>query len=122
MKKDIGVHDNLFGGIMMAWLDEAGAAFVTQKIDTPRVVTVKISEVVFKEPVKVGQLIKIYGEVVHVGNSSITVRLEARRHKPNTGKQKLAADLEMVFVRIDEEGEATPINEKVRRKYEEKTV
>jgi acyl-CoA thioesterase YciA len=122
MKKDIGVHDNLFGGIMMAWLDEAAAAFVTQKIDTPRVVTVKISEVVFKEPVKVGQLVKIYGEVIKVGTTSITVRLEARRHKPNTGKQKLAANLETVFVRIDEEGEPTPINEKVRRKYGKENV
>jgi acyl-CoA thioesterase YciA len=122
MKKDIGVHDNLFGGIMMAWLDEAGAAFVTQKIDTPRVVTLKISEVIFKEPVKVGQLIKIYGEVVKVGNTSITVRLEARRHKPNSGKQRVAANLEVVFVRIDEEGEPTPINEKVRRKYGKETV
>ena len=117
MKKDIGVHDNLFGGILMMWLDESAAAFVAQRVDTPRVVTVKISEVIFKEPIRVGQILKIYGEVLSVGTTSITIKMEARRHKPNTGKQKIAAKLEMVFVRIDEEGESTPINQKIRNKY-----
>lgn len=117
MKKDIGIHDNLFGGNMLSHLDVAAAAFVSQKVSTPRVVTLKISEVIFKEPIKVGQLVKIYGEVVRVGNTSITVRLEARRHKPNTGKQKLACGVEMVFVRIDEDGEPTMISDKVRNEY-----
>jgi acyl-CoA thioesterase YciA len=118
MKKDIGVHDNLFGGLMMSWLDEAGAAFVAQSIDYPRVVTLKISEVLFKEPVKVGQLLKIYGEVVKIGNTSITVRLEARRHKPHSGQQKIACSVEMVFVKIDEYGEASDIGDRIRKRFE----
>jgi acyl-CoA thioesterase YciA len=117
MKKDIGIHDNLFGGNMLAWIDEAGAAFASQKIDTPRVVTVKMSEVIFKEPITVGQLIKIYGEVVKIGNTSITLKLDARRHKPNSGKQKSACEVELVFVRIDEDGEPTPISQKIKDKY-----
>jgi len=117
MKKDIGVHDNLFGGIMMTWLDESGAAFASQKIDDPRVVTLKISEVLFKEPIRVGQLIKIYGEVIEIGNTSITIKLEARRHKPHSGQQKVACELEMVFVRIDEYGEPNPISSRIKEKY-----
>ena len=53
MKKDIGVHNNLFGGIMLAWLDEAGAAFTSQQIDSPNILTLKMSEVLFKEPIRV---------------------------------------------------------------------
>jgi acyl-CoA thioesterase YciA len=109
MKKDIGVHDNLFGGVLLSWLDEAGAAYVSQKIDSPRVVTLKISEVLFKEPIRVGQLIKIYGEIIETGRTSITVKLEARRHKPESGKQKVACEVELIFVKIDDFGEPTPI-------------
>ena len=74
--KNIGVHGNLFGGIMLSWLDEAGAAYACQACDTPRMVTVKMSETIFKRPVRPGQLIKIYGDVIDVGNSSCKVRLE----------------------------------------------
>ena len=44
--KDVGVHGNLFGGDLLAWLDESGAAFAAQCIDSPRLVTVRLSEVV----------------------------------------------------------------------------
>jgi acyl-CoA thioesterase YciA len=117
MKKDIGVHDNLFGGLMMSWLDEAAAAFVAQSIDYPRVVTLKISEVLFKEPIKVGQLLKIYGEVLSIGNTSVTVKLEARRHKPHSGQQKVACSVEMVFVKIDEYGEPSKIGDSIKERF-----
>ena len=51
MSSDIGVHGNLFGGTMMSWIDEAGAAYASQICDTPRMVTVKISELLFKKPI-----------------------------------------------------------------------
>ena len=57
--KDVGVHGNLFGGTMLSWLDEAGAAFSAQVCGTPRMVTKCISEVVFHKPVRPGQIIKI---------------------------------------------------------------
>lgn len=122
MKKDIGVHDNLFGGIILSWLDEAGAAFVSQKIDDSRVVTLKISEVIFKEPIKIGQLIKIYGKVIKIGNTSVTIKLEARRHKPHSGHQKIACELEMVFVKVDEYGEPSPINSKIKERFKNEDI
>ena len=54
---NLGVAGNLFGGTMLGWLDEAGAAFAAQYCDTPRMVTVKMSETHFKKPVSQGQLI-----------------------------------------------------------------
>jgi acyl-CoA thioesterase YciA len=50
--QNIGVHGNLFGGVMLGWLDEAGGAFAAQYCDTPRMVTLKMSETIFKKPVR----------------------------------------------------------------------
>ena len=113
----VGYHGNLFGGKMLAWLDEAGAAYASQCCDTPRMVTKHISAVTFEKPVRPGQLIKIYGGVLKVGNTSITIRLEARRHSVYNGSQRNVCTIEMVFVRIDGDGEPVPLTEKVRKKY-----
>ena len=118
---NVGYHGNLFGGTMLAWLDEAGAAFACQACDTPRMVTKRIAEVVFNKPVRPGQIIKIYGEVTNVGKSSIIIQLEARRHSVYNGSQRTVLTTEMTFVRIDGDGESIPISEKVRVKYVKKT-
>lgn len=119
MTKDVGVHGNLFGGVMLAWLDEAGAAFSSEACGSPRMVTVKISEVIFQKPVRPGQIIKIYGKILKFGNSSITIRLEARRHSPYNGSQKAVCSTDMTFVRIDGDGESVPIDELVKSRFEE---
>jgi len=113
----VGYHGNLFGGRMLAWLDEAGAAYAAQCCDSPRMVTKHISSVTFEKPVRPGQIIKIYGQVKKVGNTSITLRLEARRHSVYNGTQRLVCSTEMVFVRIDGDGEAIPLSDKVKKKY-----
>jgi len=117
--KDVGVHGNLFGGTMLSWLDEAGAAFSAQVCGTPRMVTKCISEVVFHKPVRPGQIIKIFGDVIKVGETSITIRLEARRHSVVNGSQKDVCTIDLVFVRIDGDGEPVPIIN-IKKKYEGK--
>ena len=116
-KNDVGYHGNLFGGIMLAWLDEAAAAFAAQVADTPRMVTRHISSLTFEKPARPGQIIKIYGEVAKVGKTSLTLNMEARRHSVYNGTQRAIVSTQMVFVRIDGDGEAIPISEKVRMKY-----
>jgi len=120
MGLDIGVHGNLFGGKMMSFLDEAAAAYSCQICDTPRMITKKIEEVVFERPVKVGNLIKIYGEVDKIGNTSLTLKLEARKHNVYTGDQQLVCSTKMVFVRIDDEGGPVPISDRVKIRYTER--
>jgi len=118
--QNIGVHGNLFGGIMLSWLDEAGAAYACQCCDTPRMVTVRMGETLFKKPVRAGHLIKIYGKVVRAGTTSITIDLEARRHSVYNGTQVLACTSSLVFVRVDGDGEAISLSDKVKKKYAEK--
>jgi acyl-CoA thioesterase YciA len=115
--QNVGFHGNLFGGAMLSWLDEAGAAFAAEVCGSPRMVTVKISEVIFRKPVRPGQIIKIYGEVEKIGNTSVTFKLEARRHSPYNGSQKVVCSTEMTFVRIDGDGDPVPIHENIKAKY-----
>ena len=114
---NVGYHGNLFGGTMLAWLDEAGVAFAAQVCDTPRMVTKKIAEVVFHKPVRPGQIIKIYGKIERMGTSSVTLNLEARRHSVYNGTQKTVCSTQITFVRIDGDGEAVPIPDHLREKW-----
>jgi acyl-CoA thioesterase YciA len=116
-KSDLGFHGNLFGGKLMAWIDAAGAAYAMEVCDTPRVVTIKIDECIFKKPAKEGQLIKIYGKVQGIGNTSLTLYLEARSHNVYSGQQKVILSTNIKFVRIDESGDPVPISDRVKAKY-----
>ena len=116
-KSDLGFHGNLFGGKLMAWIDASAAAYAMQVCDTPRVVTIKIDECVFKKPAKEGQLLKIYGGVQGIGNTSITLYMEARSHNVYSGQQKVILSTNIKFVRIDEAGEPVPISDRVKAKY-----
>ncbi len=116
-KSDIGVHDNMFGGAVLGLIDQSAGAYAAQVCDTPRMVTVKIDQLVFKNAVKVGNIIKIYCEVNTFGNSSITLYVEVRKHNVYTGQQEVVVSTSIVFVRIDEEGRPIPISERVKERY-----
>jgi len=116
-KSDLGFHSNLFGGKLLAWIDASAAAYAAQVCDTPRVVTVAIDKCVFKKPAKEGSLIKIYGNVDVVGNTSVTLNMEARSHNVYNGAQKIVLSTKIKFVRIDEQGDPIPISDRVKQKY-----
>lgn len=116
-KSDLGFHGNLFGGKLLAWVDAAGAAYATQVCDSPRMVTVLIDECLFKRPAKEGHLLKIYGSVATIGRTSITLNVEARSHNVYDGRQAIILSTNIKFVRIDEQGEAIPISQRVKNKF-----
>ena len=117
-KSDLGFHANLFGGKLLAWLDAAAAAYAMEACDTPRMVTVKIDECVFKKAAKEGQMIKIYGSVDTIGTTSITLYMEARSHNVYSGKQNVILSTNIKFVRIDENNDPIPISDRVRDKFQ----
>ena len=116
-KSDLGFHANLFGGKLLAWLDASAAAYAMEVCDTPRMVTVKIDECIFKKPAKEGQMIKMYGSVAEIGNTSITLYMEARSHNVYSGKQNVILSTNIKFVRIDENNDPIPISDRVRSKF-----
>ena len=117
---NVGYHGNLFGGTMLAWLDEAGASLAAEFAETGKIVTKHISELDFKSAVRPGQLIKMYGNIAKVGKTSLTIGIEARRHSVYNGTQKLVCKCEMVFVRIDGDGEPVPIAPHIHEKISNK--
>lgn len=115
-KSDLGFHGNLFGGKLLAWIDAAAAGFAMQLCDTPRMVTVSIDKCNFEKPARESQLLKIYGKPNKVGNTSVTLYMEARAHNVYTGVQSVVLKTNITFVHIDEEGNPIPIGEKGRRR------
>jgi acyl-CoA thioesterase YciA len=83
-------------------------------------VTVAIDKCIFKRPAKEGQLLKIYGSIENIGNTSISVYMEARSHNVYSGQQNIILSTSITFVRIDEQGEPIPISERVKEKYNNK--
>jgi acyl-CoA thioesterase YciA len=119
-KGDIGVHDNMFGGLILSVIDDASASYASQICDTQRVVTLKIDELIFAKPVKVGNILKVYGEVKEFGITSVTLYIEVRKHNVFTGLQTVVTHTNIKFVRIDDEGTPLAISERVKERYAER--
>ena len=75
-KSDLGVHNNLFGGTMLSWIDEGAVAYVNEVCFSPNMVTLKMDEVTFRSPVKENNLIKLYGDIAEFGNSTIRINAD----------------------------------------------
>lgn len=119
MGKDIGIHGNMFGGILMAWIDEAAAAFATEYCYTPNMVTLKVGELRFTKPIKAGNHIRVYGDVAHLGTTSITLDIEVKKYNLYSGVETVVCITSITFVRIDDDGNPTPIGDSVKKKHEE---
>ena len=117
MGKDLGINGNLFGGIMLSWIDEAAASYAAEICHTPNMVTLKIEEVIFKKPVKIGFQIRIYGEVEKVGRTSLTLKIDARKYNVYSAEESTVCSTKITFVRIDESGESVPIPTPVRERF-----
>jgi acyl-CoA thioesterase YciA len=115
---DIGINNNLFGGTMMSWLDEAGGTMASAVCCTPNMITLKIDEVLFKMPVKVNEHIRIYGRVERMGTTSVSLYLEAQRFDFIEQEEELVVSTRVVFVKIDSTGAPVPIDPEIREKYQ----
>lgn len=113
---DIGVNNNLFGGVMLAWLDEAGGIMAAELCCSPNMITLKMDEVLFKKPVKVNDHIRIYGKLLNIGNSTVTLYIEARRFCFDSFEEETVCSTKMLYVKIDQNGNSSPINKLIKEK------
>lgn len=109
MPADLNFHGTLFGGAMLAYLDQAGA-IVAQNRSQSRVFLVAMNKANFTAPARLNDSITIYGGVVKVGTTSMTVKLEAWREDPITGEKQLSASSEATYVAIDEKLKPWPVD------------
>jgi acyl-CoA thioesterase YciA len=112
MPRDANVHGTIFGGVILSHIDQAGA-IACRGCGVSRVVTVSMKEVVFREPVFVGDVVSFYAEVVRVGTTSITVKVEVEAERlREAGKRIRVTDAQVVYVAIDEHGRKTQVPRK----------
>ena len=78
MPKDTNAHGTIFGGVILSYIDQA-AAVEAKRHGAAFIVTVAMREVVFHEPVYVGDLVSFYTRLVRIGNTSITTASKSWR-------------------------------------------
>lgn len=108
MPRDTNAHGTIFGGVLLSYIDQAGAIGTRRHCD--KVVTVKMTEVVFHEPVFVGDVVSFYPTVTRVGRTSITVHVvvEAERWFGGKGRVKVT-EAEIVYVNVGDDRRPIPI-------------
>jgi acyl-CoA thioesterase YciA len=109
MPKDTNALGTIFGGIILSYIDQAGAVEAHQHAPG-RLVTVAMREVEFHQPVFVGDLVSFYCDTLRVGRSSISVKVvvEAQRARPR-GERVKVTEAEVVYVHVDESNRPLPI-------------
>jgi acyl-CoA hydrolase len=105
---DLNAANRLFGGQLMLWIDESAAIYAMYKLKTTNVVTARISEVNFRQPVLQGDFLEFFASTVKYGRTSITVRMTVEVKRLDDPNNTVAADCELVFVAIDTNGKPTP--------------
>lgn len=110
MPRDTNHHGTIFGGIVLSYIDVAGGVEAVRHTGHDRFVTVAMKEIIFHEPVFVGDLVSFYAETMKVGNTSITIRVvvEAERFG-SRGQIVRVTEAEVVFVAINQNREKIPI-------------
>jgi acyl-CoA hydrolase len=104
--EDLNPRGTLFGGQLLRWVDEEAAIYAICQINDKLVVTKAMSKIDFKSSPKLGDVIEIGMDLVRVGNTSITFKCNVRNK--DTKEDVITID-ELVFVRVDENGNPKPI-------------
>jgi acyl-CoA thioesterase YciA len=108
MPADTNQNGDIFGGWLLGQMDIGGGIFAS-KIAKSRTVTVAIDAMNFRKPVFVGDVVSVHANLVRIGRTSVTVRLEAwviRRKETNS---ILVTDGNFTYVSIDDHGQPQEI-------------
>lgn len=110
MPRDTNAHGTIFGGVILSYIDQAGAVEACRHV-TQKLVTVAIKEVVFHHPVLVGDLVSLYAKATRFGRTSITVAVEVYAHHMMSGQPNdvKVTEAELTYVVIDSAGKPTPL-------------
>jgi acyl-CoA thioesterase YciA len=109
MPKDTNAHGTIFGGVILSFIDQAAAVEAKQH-GASFIVTVAMREVVFHEPVYVGDLVSFYTGLVRIGRTSITVSVEVFAQRgEGTGGMIKVTQAEVTFVNLDKDRKPLPI-------------
>jgi acyl-CoA thioesterase YciA len=106
---DVNANGDVFGGWVMAQVDLAGAV-LPARLAQGRIATVAVNQFVFKQPVRVGDLLSFYAEVVRVGKTSITVAVEVYAQRLVAQDQVVkVTEATLTYVATDAQGRPRPV-------------
>ncbi|MCC6611589.1 MAG: acyl-CoA thioesterase [Burkholderiales bacterium] len=109
MPADVNVHGDVFGGWIMAQVDLAGGVAAMQRA-RGRVATVAVNAFQFKQPVYMGDVLSFYADVVRVGNTSLTIRVEVyAQRSPVDVEVVKVTEATLTYVATDENRRPRPV-------------
>ena len=110
LPRDTNSRGTIFGGVILSYIDTAGAIEAHRHTGMDRFVTVAMHEVIFHAPVFVGDLVSFYSETLKVGNTSITVRVVVEAERYGGPSQRVrVTEAEVIYVAMDKEQRKTKI-------------
>jgi len=105
MPRDTNAHGTVFGGVILSYIDVAGGVEAIRHTKHNRFVTVAMKEVIFHQPVFIGDLVSFYVKTLKVGNTSITVHVDVEASRfDDPGVVVKVTEAEVTFVAIDRNG------------------
>ncbi len=112
MPRDTNAHGTVFGGVILSYIDVAGGVEAVRHTRHERFVTVAMKEVLFHEPVFIGDLVSFYAKTIRVGRTSITIHVDVEAERfGNKGEKVRVTEAEVTFVAINEKREKVTIGE-----------
>jgi acyl-CoA thioesterase YciA len=103
LPRDTNSAGTIFGGVILSYIDMAGAIEAHRRTRMDRFVTVAMREVIFHKPVFVGDLVSFYAETLSIGNTSITIRVIVETERVRSSQEQVrVTEAEVVYVAVDE--------------------
>ena len=112
LPRDTNSQGTIFGGVILSYIDTAGAIEAHRHTMMERFVTVAMREVIFHKPVLVGDLVSFYAETVRVGKTSITVRVIVEAERLASKSERIrVTEAEVIYVAVDKNGHKVKIGD-----------
>jgi len=109
MPKDTNHYGTIFGGVVLAYIDQAG--FVeARRLKACRWVTAAIDRVEFKAPVNVGDIVDCWAKTTRIGTTSVTVEVDVEVERYDDRSRVPVTHATLVMVAVDEHGRPLPLN------------
>jgi acyl-CoA thioesterase YciA len=109
LPRDTNSQGTIFGGVILSYIDTAGAIEAHRHTKNERFVTVAMREVIFHKPVFVGDLVSFYAEIVRVGTTSITTRVIVEAERIGKSERVRVTEAEVIYVAVNKNGKKTAI-------------
>ena len=109
MPRDTNAQGTIFGGVILSYIDQAGA-IEARRQGLNIMVTVAMDKVVFHYPVFVGDLMSFWCETLRIGTTSIAVKVVVEANRYNNPEQKvLVTEAQVVYVNLGQDRKPSPI-------------